>query len=229
MSSAARVLIVEDEPEMSMILRDNLEYEGFEVAVAVTGEAGLDEALRTRPGIILLDLMLPGMSGYEVCRRIRSSGLQSRIIMVTARNQELDRIAGLELGADDYVGKPFSVGELIARVRVHARHWEAELEGPAEVAFGSVVIDVRRRTARRAGRRLRLSSLELDLLLYLVRHRGEVVTREALLREVWGVTDSTTTRTVDNFVAKLRKKVEPHRGAPRHILTARGSGYRLVG
>jgi DNA-binding response OmpR family regulator len=223
-----RVLLVEDEPEMRLILRDNLEFEGYQVLVAETGEDGVALAFREHPELILLDLMLPRMSGYEVCRRLRAGGVETPIIMVTARNQELDRVAGLELGADDYVGKPFSVRELLARIRVHLRRHELARHPPSPLGFGDLVVDVARRVALRRSRRLNLSSREFDLLLYLVEHRGEVVARERLLREVWGLSENTTTRTVDNFVAKLRKKIESPRGESRHIQTVHGIGYRFV-
>lgn len=225
----SRVLVVEDEPAMQMILRDNLELEGYEVLVAETGERGLEMALHEMPELVLLDLMLPRMSGYEVCSRLRASGMDVPIMMVTARNQELDRVAGLELGADDYVGKPFSVRELLARVRVHLRHYEARHDAVSdECSFGDVTIDVRHRVATRRSRRLNLSSREFDLLLYFAAHPGQVITRERLLADVWGLSEDTMTRTVDNFVAKLRKKIERDHHRPRHILTVHGAGYRFA-
>lgn len=224
----SRVLLVEDEPAMQMILRDNLEVDGHQVTVAETGEVGVAAAFRELPELILLDVMLPGMSGYEVCRRLRTGGVETPIIMVSARNQELDRVAGLELGADDYVGKPFSVRELLARVRVHLRRHEAKRQLEAEFQFGDIVVDVPHRVVKRRSRRVEFSSLEFDLLLYFIAHTGEVVSREQLLSEVWGLSEDTMTRTVDNFVAKLRKKIERDHARPRHILTVHRSGYRFV-
>jgi len=222
------ILLVEDEPAMAVILRDNLELEGYEVHVAETGEKGVEIAFRERPDLILLDLMLPRMSGYEVCNKLRANAMDMPIVMVSARNQELDRVAGLELGADDYVGKPFSVRELLARVRVHLRRHEQSRESVREVSFGDIVIDLHHQIVTKRSKKLNLSSRELDLLMYLIAHRGQVITREQLLMDVWGLSEDTMTRTVDNFVAKLRKKIEPRQGAPRHIQTVQGVGYRFV-
>jgi DNA-binding response OmpR family regulator len=224
---ALRVLAVEDEPEMQVILRDNLEYEGFEVLSAATGEEGLQLAIAKQPDLILLDLLLPRMSGYEVCRRLRTEHFTMPIIMLTARNAELDRVAGLEMGADDYLGKPFGVGELLARVRVQLRRRPSGRD-PVELRFGDVVVDLRLRRARNGGEPLDLSSREFELLEYLIDHADKVVTREELLSAVWGYGAAPLTRTVDNFVAKLRKKVERDPRDPRHILTVHGSGYRFV-
>ena len=225
---ALRVLTIEDEPEMQVILRDNLEYEGFEVLSAATGEEGLQLAMAKQPDLILLDLLLPRMSGYEVCRRLRTEHFTMPIIMLTARNAELDRVAGLEMGADDYLGKPFGVGELIARVRVQLRRPRQPGHGAAELRFGDVVVDLRQRRARNGREPLELSSREFELLEYLIDHADKVVTREELLSAVWGHGVAPLTRTVDNFVAKLRKKVERDPRDPRHILTVHGSGYRFV-
>ena len=225
---ALRVLAVEDEPEMQVILGDNLEYEGFEVLSAATGEEGLQLAMAKQPDLILLDLLLPRMSGYEVCRRLRTERFTMPIIMLTARNAELDRVAGLEMGADDYLGKPFGVGELIARVRVQLRRPRQAGRGPVELRFGDVVVDLRQRRARNGPEPLELSSREFELLEYLIDHADKVVTREELLSAVWGYGAAPLTRTVDNFVAKLRKKVERDPRDPRHILTVHGSGYRFV-
>jgi DNA-binding response OmpR family regulator len=223
-----RVLTVEDEPEMQVILRDNLEYEGYEVVSAATGEAGLQMAAQRPPDLVLLDVMLPRMSGYEVCRRLRAERFTMPIIMLTARNAELDRVAGLEIGADDYLGKPFGVRELVARVRVQLRRAHQPDRGPCEVRLGDVVVDLRLRRARCGKRPLDLSSREFELLEYLIDHADKVVTREELLGAVWGYSEAPLTRTVDNFVAKLRKKVERDPRDPRHILTVHGSGYRFV-
>jgi DNA-binding response OmpR family regulator len=225
---ALRVLAVEDEPEMQVILRDNLAYEGYEVLSAATGEEGLLLAMAAQPDLVLLDLMLPRMSGYEVCRRLRAERFTMPIIMLTARNAEFDRVAGLELGADDYIGKPFGVDELLARVRVQfrrPRHPAAELD---EVRIGDVVVDRRLRRATRGRQPLDLSSREFELLEYLLDHADTVITRDELLTRVWNYGDAPLTRTVDNFVAKLRKKIERDPRDPRHILTVHGSGYRFI-
>ena len=223
-----RVLTVEDEPDLRLILQDNLEFEGYEVLSASTGEEGLDLAMAKRPDLVLLDLLLPRMSGYEVCRRLRAEHFTMPIIMLTARNAEMDRVTGLELGADDYMGKPFGVKELLARVRVQLRRPRATPRHPDEVRVGEVTLDLRQRRAQCGRTPLDLSSREFELLEYLLDHADRVVTREELLRSVWGYSAAPLTRTVDNFVAKLRKKVERDPRNPRHILTVHGSGYRLV-
>ena len=223
----ASVLVVEDEAELRIVLEDNLQYEGYRVISAATGEQALAIAQHERPSLVLLDVMLPGMSGYEVCRKLRTNDVDVPIIMITARNAELDRIAGLELGADDYVGKPFSVRELMARVRAQLRRHRPQLKSD-EFQFGDVVVDLRRRTTTKASQRLDLSSREIDLLLYFIAHRGEVVTRERLQRDVWEGSEAMLSRTVDNFVAKLRRKIEPDHNQPRYIVTIHGTGYRFV-
>jgi DNA-binding response OmpR family regulator len=222
----AHVLLVEDEPAMQTILRDNLEMDGHSVTVAATGERAIAAALHDVPEIIVLDLMLPGLSGYEVCSRLRAAQLAVPIIIVSARNQELDRVAGLELGANDYVGKPFSVRELLARIRVHLRSRNVAASGVWQ--FGDLVVDVTHRTVTRRSRRVEMSSREFDLLMYLAARSGQVVTRAQLLVDVWGLDENTMTRTVDSFVMKLRKKIERDHAHPRHILTAHGAGYRFV-
>jgi DNA-binding response OmpR family regulator len=222
-----RVLIVEDEPQMQIILRDNLEYEGFEVIVATTGEQGIQSVICDRPDVVILDLMLPKMSGYEVCRQIRARGATVPVIMLTARNAEIDRIAGFELGADDYVGKPFSIRELVARIRAQLRRQEIVRTLP-RLMLSDVEVDLSVREVRRCGVLLELSSREFDLLAYFVAHRGEIVTREQLLLDVWGYRNLPLTRTVDNFVARLRKKIENDAHNPHHLLTVHGVGYRFV-
>ncbi len=224
---AQRILLVEDEPEMKVILRDNLEFEGYEVLAADTGEQGLEIALRERPDLMLLDVMLPKMSGYEVCRRLRASGLKTAVVMLTARNAEIDRVAGLEFGADDYIGKPFSIPELLARVRVQLRRLAAATREPVEFTFGDIVVNLAQRQARRGGEAIDLSSREFDLLRYFIAHREELITRQQLLSEVWGYHNLPLTRTVDNFVAKLRRKIEPNPQHPLYIVTVHGAGYRF--
>ena len=225
---APKVLVIEDEPELQVVLRDNLEYEGFEVVVASTGEQGVRDVMCQAPDVIVLDLMLPKMSGYEVCRKIRTGGSAVPIIMLTARNTEIDRVAGLELGADDYMGKPFSIRELVARIRALLRRQASARPATPVLNVGDVEVNLALREVRRGGVLLDLSSREFDLLAYLIAHSGDVVTREQLLMDVWGHHSQTLTRTVDNFIAKLRKKIERDAREPRHILTAHGSGYRFI-
>ncbi len=223
-----RILIVDDEPEMVRGLEDNLRFEGYETLAARDGRRGLELALSEAPDLVLLDLMLPGLSGWDVCREIRRRGLDIPVIMLTARGEERDLVQGLELGADDYVSKPFSLRELLARIRAVLRR-----PGPRqkfeEFAFGDVRIRLRGRQVFRGGKEVRLTRKEFDLLRYLVEHRGEVVTRDRLLDEVWGYDQYPTTRTVDTHVLRLRQKFEEDPERPRHIVTAHGQGYRFMG
>ena len=224
-----RVLIVEDEAALVLGLTTALEGEGYEVHAAHTGPEGLRLALELRPDLILLDLMLPGMSGFELCKRIRDQHLNGAVIMLTSRTEENDRVFGLELGADDYVTKPFSLRELLARVRAHLRRGEpGRAEGkaqPARLRLGEVVVDLDRHEVHRAGRLRPLTHREFRLLEFLIRHPGEVLSRERLLKEAWGQAESQTTRTVDNHVLRLRKHIEPDPEKPCYIRTARGDGY----
>jgi DNA-binding response OmpR family regulator len=223
------VLVVEDEPQMRAILTDNLEFEGYHVTAVDTAERALVELDRHDVSLLLVDVMLPGMSGFELCRTLRQRGSFVPIIVLTALSHEHDRVRGLDLGADDYISKPFSLEELMARARAHVRRedWQHASAGP-ELAFGDVTVNVRQRLVRRRGRRVALSAREFELLRYLLAHRNEVVSREQLLRDVWGYHQLSVTRTVDNYVAKLRHHLEPRPHQPRHIVTVHGSGYQLI-
>jgi DNA-binding response OmpR family regulator len=223
-----RILIVEDEPEMRVLLRDNFEFEGYEVISVESGEQAVATVQSERPELVVLDLMLPGMSGYEVCRKLRLKGIDVPIIIITARNTELDRIAGFELGADDYVGKPFSVRELVARVRARLRRHQSVASEANEFAFGDIVVDFTKQLVWRGPHRLEFSAREFELIRYFIEHRGEVLTRERLLKDVWGFSEAMQTRTVDNFVAKLRRKIEVDDEHPQYILTIHGTGYRFL-
>ena len=226
-----RVLIVEDDASLVLGLTSALVNEGYEVEVARTGPEGLKLALEGHADLILLDLMLPGMSGFEICKRIRDHHLKSKIIMLTSRSEEDDRVLGLELGADDYVTKPFSLRELLARLRAHLRSGETLVPeesrklAPTEFRFGDILVDFRRHELRRSGRPEPVTSREFRLLEYLIRHPGEVVTRGQLLEEVWDHDLGHTTQTVDNHILRLRKHIEPDPENPRYILTVRGTGY----
>ena len=224
----AHILVVEDEPQMRRLLTDNLEFEGYRTRSVASGEEALSIWQEAPWDLIILDVMLPGASGLEVCRELRARHVRTPLIMLTARAEESDRVIGLDLGADDYVTKPFSVRELLARVRAQLRRHGRAGEGPGEYVLGDALINLRTRTVIRRGVRVELSAREFDLLRYLLAHRGEVVTREQLLRDVWGYAQSPLTRTVDNFIAKLRNHVEPQPHEPRYILTVHGSGYQLV-
>jgi DNA-binding response OmpR family regulator len=224
-----RVLVVEDEPELQLILSDNLEFEGYEVMAVDTGERALELSRRFRPDLVLLDVMLPNMNGYDTCRTIRAAGLQMPIIMLTVRNAELERIAGLDCGADDYMGKPFSIGELMARVRVQLRRSSRAqpVPGMSEFTFGKFRVDFEHRIVYRASERIPMSDREFELLQYFIVHKGQLVTREQLLTDVWGYERGSASRTVDNFVAKLRKRFVGAQDRP-YIVTMHGTGYRFV-
>jgi DNA-binding response OmpR family regulator len=208
-------------------LRDNCEFEGFEVIVARDGEEGLKKALVDRPDIILLDVMLPKINGLDVCRTLRGRGILTPIIMLTARGQEPDKVAGLEFGADDYVTKPFGIRELMARVRAQLRR-ASQSRDVEHFEFGSIQINFRKHSATREGKPLSLSPREFEILRYLVRRRGEIVTREELLGNVWGVSRHLFTRTVDNHIAKLRQKIEMTPAEPSHLITVHRIGYKLI-
>jgi DNA-binding response OmpR family regulator len=223
-----RILVIEDEPEMQVMLRDNLRYEGYDVISAETGELGLELGLTDPPDLVLLDVILPRMSGYSVCQRLRSTGFAAPIIMITARTSEIDRVTGLDFGADDYVGKPFSVSELAARIRAHLRRLERRESEAAKVVFGRIVVDLEVGQVLRDSVPIDLSSQEFSLLAYLIRHEGQAVSRDQLLKEVWGYPQLPLTRTVDNFIARLRFKIEEKPHQPRHILTVHGIGYRFT-
>ena len=221
-----RILIVDDEPHIVRGLEDNLRFEGYETTVSLDGEDGLRRATSEAPDLILLDVMMPRMSGWDVCRELRRRGIDVPVIMLTARGEEGDRVRGLELGADDYVAKPFALRELLARVRAVLRR-----PGPRqkfeEFAFGDTRIHLRARRVVRAGVEVRLTRKEFGLLVYLVEHRGEVVTRERLLDEVWGYERFPTTRTVDTHVLRLRRKLEGDPDRPVFIQTVHGQGYKF--
>jgi DNA-binding response OmpR family regulator len=225
-----RILIIEDDRAILRGLKDNLEYDKYEVLTATDGEQGYCLIQEKKPDLIILDLMLPKMSGYELCRKVREEGLTTPILMLTARGEEVDRVLGLDLGADDYVTKPFSVPELLARVRAILRRVQQSKKGPLpnELRFGKVVIDFKRFEARRADKVLNMSRKEFGILRLLAARGGEVVTRDELLDEVWGYEQYPTTRTVDNHIALLRSKLEEDPSKPRHLLTVHGVGYKLV-
>jgi DNA-binding response OmpR family regulator len=225
-----RILIVEDESELVTILRDNLELEGYCVLCANTGEAAFELASREKPDLILLDIMLPKVSGYDVCRRVRADGMDLPIIMLTARNNAVDRIAGLDVGADDYIGKPFDIGELLARIRAQLRRREqAQRSVTAKpLILGDVTVDFNRREVKRRSEHVPLSVREFELLRYFSEHHGEVLSRERILSDLWGYSTESLTRTVDNFVVRLRKHIEDDPHSPHHLLTVHGVGYRFV-
>jgi DNA-binding response OmpR family regulator len=224
-----KILVVEDEPDMLRGLKDNLEFEHYEVDVARDGEAALKKISGCSYDLIILDIMLPKLSGLEVCKRSREQGIATPIIMLTARSEEIDKVLGLELGADDYVTKPFGVRELLARVKAILRRTESLTATPSErMALGDLVMDFAAYTAVRKGEPLSLTPKEFEIMKYLWHHRNKTVTRDELLTQVWGYDNSMSTRTVDNFILKLRQKIEKDPANPKCILTIHGIGYKLI-
>jgi two-component system alkaline phosphatase synthesis response regulator PhoP len=225
----SKILIVEDEPGMVAGLRDNFEFEGYQVLSAMDGVSGLERALADSPDLVILDVMMPRMSGLDVCKQLKSKRPAIPIIMLTARGQEVDKVVGLELGADDYVTKPFSIRELLARVKAVLRRVESVPKGKDRYSFGDVEVNLQSCQVSRRGRSLDFSSKEFDLLKYFLSHPGEALTRDRLLEEVWGYDKFPTTRTVDAHIVRLRQKLEPKPDDPRFFLTVHGTGYKFVG
>ena len=223
-----KILIVEDEPDMVLGLKDNFEFEGYEVLTASDGAAGLDRARTHKPDLVILDIMLPRYSGLEVCKTLRGEGFTAPIIMLTARGQEIDKVVGLELGADDYVTKPFSIRELLARVRAILRRSEGGKKRLSRYRFSDVELDFEIYQAKKGGEALDLSPREFELLRYLIERKGDTVSRDRLLEDVWGYESYPSTRTVDTHIAKLRAKIGDSGSEPRYILTIHGVGYKFV-
>ncbi len=226
------VLVVEDDKAMSVALCDGLASEGFRVVCAANGEDGFSLATERKPDVVILDVMLPRLNGLDVCRKLRADGNDVPIIMLTARGQEADRVLGLKLGADDYITKPFSFLELVARVEAVLRRSSPPGQAPTDMQdyeFGDVRIDFRHHEATKGGRPIVLSAREFMLMAYLVAHRGAVITREQLLDAVWGYDNMPFTRTVDTHVAKLRKKIEDDPANPRYLITLHRLGYKFLG
>ncbi|MFM8319900.1 MAG: response regulator transcription factor [Chloroflexota bacterium] len=232
-----RILVVEDEQSLQEALSYSLARQGYQVETAGDGQSALDLARAKTPDLVVLDIMLPVLDGFEVCRILRSEMKQVPILMLTARDEEIDRVIGLEMGADDYITKPFSMRELMARVKAHLRRvrairedMEAENVMPKEVIkFGNLALDLNRREVLLGDRPLALKPKEFDLLLFLARHRGQVLSRDLILERVWGWDFSGGSRTVDVHVRWLREKIEPNAAEPQRIVTVRGAGYRFEG
>jgi two-component system alkaline phosphatase synthesis response regulator PhoP len=224
-----RILLVEDEPGLVLTLTDRLTAEGYDVHAATDGPAGFGRATGEAWDVILLDVMLPGASGFDVCRDMRQQGVTTPVIMLTARGQVVDKVLGLKLGADDYLTKPFDMLELLARIEVQLRRAAATSSGASPYRFGDIVVDPRTTEVTRAGALLDLSAREFLLLKYFTEHRGTMLSREQLLNDVWGYRSMPTTRTVDVHVAWLRQKIEPNPKHPQYILTVHGLGYKFVG
>ena len=220
-----RILIVEDDQSIARLVRDNLVFEGFDVECQADGREVLKHVRRFHPDLVLLDLTLPGMDGMDICRRLGESRERIPVIIITARSQKDDRVLGLKLGADDYVTKPFALDELLARVFAVLRRTNPH---PATLVLGDITVDFARMTATRGGQTLSLTDREMAVIRLLAERPGHIVTRDELLRIVWGFPDAPVTRTVDNMIARLRRKIEPDARQPRYIRTAHGDGYRLT-
>jgi DNA-binding response OmpR family regulator len=226
----AKILLVEDEPQMQRGVKDNLEFEGYEVEVAGDGKTGLQKLLDNSYDLALLDVMLPQMSGFDVCKKVREKGIATPIIMLTAKGEEIDKVLGLELGADDYITKPFGLRELLARVKALLRRAEGSTGGSTQkMLLGTVEIDFATYNASRAGESLQMTPKEFEILKFLWQHRNKAVSRDQLLTNVWGYDESISTRTVDNFILKLRQKIEDDPAHPKYIITIHGMGYKLIG
>ena len=232
MSDSARILLVEDEPGLQLTLSDRLRREGYEVETAADGQSGLDRAATGEFDLVLLDVMLPRKNGFDVLRDLRQRGLETPVIMLTARGQVVDTVVGLKLGADDYLSKPFEMMELLARIEARLRRRTtppATMPVSEGYQFGEVRMDFRSAEVFRGTERVELSAREFQLLRYLIEHRNEVISRDQLLNEVWGYNAMLSTRTVDVHVAWLRQKIEPNPRHPQFLLTVHGLGYRFVG
>jgi DNA-binding response OmpR family regulator len=223
-----KILIVDDEPHMRRGLRDNLEFEGYQVEEAVDGIDALEKLVGESYSLIILDVMMPRMSGFEVCKQIRKEGNDVPIIILTAKGEEIDKVLGLEIGADDYIEKPFSIRELIARIKAILRRSGNHTSNKDEVTIGALKVDFKKYLAFKGDQPEKMSHKEFEILHYLLNHKNEVVDRFDLLKNVWGYDEHPSTRTVDNFIVKLRQKVELNASDPKVILTIHGVGYKLL-
>jgi DNA-binding response OmpR family regulator len=227
MRQMQKILVVEDEPEMARGLKDILEFEGYQVTTAMSGKEGLQCVAREVPDCIILDVMLPDLNGRQVCEQMRRQRINTPIIMLTAKSQDYDKIRGFEAGADDYLTKPFSVGELLARVMALLRRSIGYLQEAEIIRVGGCLVDVQHFTARRGKKEHSLSHYEVELFKLLHANANQPVSRDVILDKVWGTENYPTNRTVDNFIVKLRKKIEEDYRNPKHILTIYGVGYKL--
>lgn len=223
-----KILVIEDEESILMALEDDLTFEGYQVETATDGLKGLSLAEKKTHDLIILDIMLPGLDGYEICKKLRAEGFTTPILMLTAKSQEIDKVLGLELGADDYVTKPFSPRELQARVKAHLRRSALNNSATEKICFGDVEVDFKKYETIKSGRTVNLTSLEYDLLHYLIIHSEEVVSRDDILNDVWGRDVYVNPRTIDKHIAGLRKKLEDDPSSPRYITGIRGVGYKFT-
>lgn len=224
-----KILLVEDELKMQQVIKDNLELEGYEVDVSGDGKAGLQKILDNSYALILLDVMLPQISGFDVCKKARGKGISTPVIFLTAKGEEIDKVLGLELGADDYITKPFGLRELLARTKAVLRRVEGSTDSsPERMTLGKVEVDFKTYTASRAGTNIQMTPKEFELMKFLWQHRNQSVSRDQLLTNVWGYDETLSTRTIDNFILKLRQKIEDDPAKPKRIITIHGLGYKLV-
>jgi len=225
-----RILVVEDEPDMQSGIKDNLEFEGYEVDTASDGKEGLQKILSNGFDLVLLDVMLPHISGFDVCKKVRHENNETPIIFLTAKGEEIDKVIGLESGGDDYLTKPFSLRELLARVKAVLRRTEKQTGAVAssKIEIGKLSVDFDTYTATIANEQVKMTSKEFEILQYLLKHKNATISRDSLLDNVWGYDFQPTTRTIDNFILKLRQKVEDNPNDPQIIITVHGMGYRLV-
>ena len=222
------ILIIEDDVSILRGLKDNLEYEGYSVLTETNGDNGLNTARGSSTDLILLDIMLPGINGFEICRKIKKEKPDLPIIMITARGSEMDKVGGLDLGADDYLTKPFSIPELLARIRAVLRRSKQDQDALEKYSFGNVILDFKKYQAFFYGKEVNLSSKEFAIMEYFIQNKGKVLHRHDMLNEVWGYNVMPTTRTVDNFILDLRKKLEEDPSKPKHIISVRGVGYKFI-
>jgi len=224
------ILIVEDEPSMLMGLKDNLEFEGYQVDVADDGEIGLDKISENEYSLVLLDVMLPKISGFDICKQVRKKGISTPIILLTARGEEIDKVLGLEFGADDYITKPFSLRELLARIRAVLRRTENGVESKVDpkIEIGKLSINFSSFEGFVDQKEVKMSHKEVEILNYLWNNKNTIVSRDDLLDNIWGMEYQPTSRTIDNFILKLRHKIEVDPNHAKIILTVHGVGYRLV-
>ncbi len=231
MNDNPKILVVEDEPDMAMGLRDNLQFEGYDVIMAHDGEAGLDLALKEKPVLVLLDVMMPKLDGFEVCRLLRENLFRSPILMLTARGQEIDKVRGLELGADDYITKPFGVRELLARIKAALRRNEMSQSQEAvtsELQIGTAIVSFENNMITRGKEKHPMGHYEGEILKMMLDQKGDVIDRGTLLKEIWGLENEPMNRSVDNHIVSLRRKLEEDPTKPEHIITVHGFGYKLV-
>jgi len=226
-----KILIIEDELNMVNGLKDNLEFDGYEVEIAMEGGSGLERILRNKYDLILLDIMLPQISGFDICKAVRKEGINTPIVLLTAKGEEIDKVLGLELGADDYITKPFSLRELLARIKAILRRVQNENEEglePEFISIGNIKVNFKNYLAFEGTNEIKMSYKEFGILHYLYLNAGKIIQRDDLMSDVWGIEYEISTRTVDNFILKLRQKIEVDPNNPRIILTVHGIGYKMI-